>query len=198
VKPTYFRDGAEFRRWLATHHDSAAELLLGFHKVKSAKRGITYQQALDEALCFGWIDGVRRSVDDSRYTIRFTPRRPKSNWSRVNVDRVGVLTTAGRMHSAGLDAFRRRDESKDDSYSYEVRSRPFDAESERQIRAEPRAWEFLQAQSAWFKRNAAFWVASAKREETRARRLESLIDHMRRGMMPPGFARPPRTTGRAR
>lgn len=109
-RPRFFDSSADFRAWLERHHATAAELRVGFHKKSSAKKGIGYPEALDEALCFGWIDGVRRSIDDTCYTIRFTPRKPKSNWSLVNIKRVGELTTAGRMAAAGLEAFERRDE----------------------------------------------------------------------------------------
>ena len=190
VKPKFFRTAADFREWLSTHHDDTSELLVGFYKKATGKPSITYPEALDEALCFGWIDGVRKSLDDSSYTIRFTPRRARSNWSEVNIKRVGVLKGMGRMHQAGTDAFARRDEAKTAAYSYEVRSRPFDPEAERAVRAVPAAWEFYQAQSPWFQRNAAFWVASAKRPETRAKRIAELIEHMREGRMPPQFVRP--------
>jgi uncharacterized protein YdeI (YjbR/CyaY-like superfamily) len=198
VKPTFFRDAARFRQWLAAHHDTKAELLVGFYRKDSGKPSITYPEALDEALCHGWIDGVRKKLDDTSYTIRFTPRRPTSNWSRVNTDRVAVLTAAEKMHPAGLAAFARRDEARTESYASEARSRGFDVASEHQIRADARAWAFLQAQSPWFQRNVAFWVTSAKREETRARRLALLIEYLRNETAPPGLARPPRKPGRAR
>ena len=197
MKPTFFKDASSFRQWLTTHHDSATELLMGFYKKASGKPSITYQEALDEALCFGWIDGVRKRVDEASYTIRFTPRRPKSAWSRVNIARVDTLSKAGLMQPPGVDAFERRDETKYDSY-YDARNREFDEASERAIRADRRAWAFLQAQSAWFRGGAAFWVMSAKREETRARRLASLIEHLREERIPPALALPGRKPARAR
>ena len=190
VKPTFFRDAAAFHRWLEKHHASRDELIVGFHRKASGKPSITYPEALDEALCFGWIDGVRRTLDETSYSIRFTPRRPKSIWSRVNIARVGVLTAEGRMQPPGIAAFERRDETKSDLYSYEARSRGFDEKTERLLRAEPRAWAFFQAQSPWFQRNASFWVMSAKREETRARRLGSLIEDLRHERIPAALARP--------
>jgi uncharacterized protein YdeI (YjbR/CyaY-like superfamily) len=199
VKPTFFRDAAGFREWLSRHHDSERELLVGFRRKASGRPSITYPEALDEALCFGWIDGVRKRFDDSSYTIRFTPRRPNSNWSRVNIARVAVLTDAGRMEPSGLDAFARRDEAKSDgAYSYEARTRGFDEGAERRLRADSRAWAFFQDQPAGLQRLAIHWVMSAKREETRERRLASLIEHLRRETLPPGFMRPARKTGRAR
>jgi uncharacterized protein YdeI (YjbR/CyaY-like superfamily) len=197
VKPKFFRDAAAFRTWLSTHHDTASELLVGFHRVDTGKPSITYPEALDEALCLGWIDGIRKRFDESSYTVRFTPRRPKSNWSRVNIDRVAVLTGAGRMLPSGVEAFKRRDEAKSNAL-HEARARGLDEASEAQLRAEPRAWAFFQAQSAWFQRNAGFWVASAKREDTRARRLARLIDHMRNERTLPELALPPRKTRRVR
>src|SRR3954452_5808319 len=119
MKPTFFKSGAEFRAWLEQHHGAAPELLLGFYKKASGKGGITYQEALDEALAFGWIDGIRRARDVSSYTIRFTPRKPKSIWSAVNIRRVGELTAAGRMAEAGLAAFGRREEKRSAIYAYE-------------------------------------------------------------------------------
>jgi uncharacterized protein YdeI (YjbR/CyaY-like superfamily) len=190
VKPTFFRNAAAFRRWLEAHHDGRDELVVGFHRMGSGKPGITYPEALDEALCFGWIDGVRRTLDGTSYTIRFTPRRPRSIWSRVNIERVGVLAGEGRMRPAGIAAFERRDETKTDLYSYEARSRGFDEKTEQLVRADPRAWAFFRAQSPWFQRNVSFWVMSAKREETRMRRLASLIEDMRNERIPPALARP--------
>jgi uncharacterized protein YdeI (YjbR/CyaY-like superfamily) len=197
VKPTFFRDAAAFRRWLAKHHATETELLVGFHRKGSGQPSITYPEALDEALCVGWIDGVRKRFDDSSYTIRFTPRRPKSAWSRVNIERVEALTATGRMQPAGLDAFQRRDETKYEAY-YDPRTREFDEVTERAIRADRRAWEFLQEQSAWFRGGAAFWISSAKREETRARRLASLIAHLREGRIPPALVPPGRKPPRGR
>ena len=190
MKPTFFRDAAAFHRWLEKNHDSSHELIVGFHRKGSGKPSVTYPEALDEALCFGWIDGVRRRLDDTSYTVRFTPRREQSNWSWVNIARVGVLTAAGRMQPAGSAAFERRDETKSDLYSREARSRGFDEKTERRVRADPRAWAFFQAQSPWFQRNVSFWVMSAKREETRARRLASLIEDLRNERIPAALARP--------
>lgn len=197
MKPTFFRDAAAFRQWLARHHDTRTELLVGFHKKDSGKPSITYPEALDEALCVGWIDGVRKRVDESSYTIRFSPRRAKSAWSRVNIQRVEALTAAGRMHPSGLDAFARRDETKYKAY-YDPAARRLAEASEKAIRADRRAWTFFQAQSAWFRGGAAFWLSSAKREETRARRLATLIEHLREERIPPALVPPGRKPPRGR
>src|SRR5258708_35928117 len=118
-KPTFFTSRAQFRAWLENHHSTASELLLGFHKTSSARKGISYSQALDEALCYGWIDGVRKNFDADSYTIRFTPRTRTSHWSRLNIKRAAELQAAGLMHATGLDAYGRRDEGKTIDYSYE-------------------------------------------------------------------------------
>lgn len=196
VKPTFFRNASAFRRWLATHHGTKTELIVGFHKKDSGKPSITYPEALDEALCVGWIDGIKRSWDESSYTIRFTPRRPTSNWSLVNIERVKALTAAGRMLPSGLDAFARRDETK--ARAHAAHPRTFDAASERALRADRRAWAFLQTQSKWMQGGMAFWVTSAKRAETRARRLASLIEHLRAATIPPALVPPGRTPPRRR
>lgn len=137
---------------------------------------------MDEALCFGWIDGVRRSVDDERYTIRFTPRKARSTWSAINIKRVAELTKLGRMQPAGVEAFARRDETRSQIYSYEQRAgAAFDDEFERTFRANRRAWEFFQAQPLWYRRTATHWVITAKKEETRRKRLATLIADSARG-----------------
>jgi uncharacterized protein YdeI (YjbR/CyaY-like superfamily) len=173
--PKFFKSGPEFHRWLEKHHGDTAELLLGFYKVGSGRGGITYQQALDEALAFGWIDGVRKSLDDASYTIRFTPRKTRSVWSAVNIKRVNELIADGRMQPAGMEAFGRRTDDKSAIYAYEQRRAGLDPASERQFRANKKAWEFFQAQAPWYQRTAAYWVTSAKKEETRAKRLSILM-----------------------
>jgi uncharacterized protein YdeI (YjbR/CyaY-like superfamily) len=171
-----FRTSEEFRAWLEKNHASVTELDMRLFKTHAKQRGIGYREALDEALCFGWIDGVRRSLDADSFTQRFTPRKKKSNWSRVNIKRATELDAEGRMHSAGLAAFRARNAIAVAPYSFENRSVRLDAAAEKKFRANKRAWEFYQAQAPWYRRTTAFWVMSAKREETRARRLASLIE----------------------
>lgn len=174
-KPKFFANQGEFRRWLESNHDKRAELLVGFHKKDSGKKSITYPEALDEALCFGWIDGVRRSLNDSSYTIRFTPRKPKSIWSLVNTRKVEELIKRGCMHQAGLDAYRLRDPKRTGVYSFENRPRELSEEYEKKFRMNKRAWEFFERQPPGYKRLATYFVMEAKQEETRLRRLKTLI-----------------------
>ena len=176
MEPTFFATPEDFRAWLEAHHDTAPELLVGFHKKGSGRPSITWPESVDEALCFGWIDGVRRRIDDASYSIRFTPRKARSTWSAVNVRRVGELTDQGLMHPAGLAAFERRSDDKTAIYAYEQRkAAELDPEQERLFRANEQAWAWFQAQPASYRRTATYWVISAKREETRQRRLERLI-----------------------
>jgi uncharacterized protein YdeI (YjbR/CyaY-like superfamily) len=191
MKPTFFKSGAEFRAWLEQHHGVASELLLGFNKKGSGKGGITYQEALDEALAFGWIDGVRRARDASSYTIRFTPRKPRSIWSAVNTRRVGELTAAGRMAEAGLSAFGKRDEKRSAIYAYERARVELDAQSTKLFKADKKAWAFYRVQAPWYQRTSTYWVMSAKRAETRMRRLAILIEYSRNGERLPQLT-PPR------
>lgn len=175
MDPTYFETAADFRAWLRSNHDSARELLLGFYKKNSGRRGITYAEALDEALCFGWIDGIRKSIDDVSYMIRFTPRKPKSNWSQVNLKRAGELVELGRMQPAGLKAFQGRDLEKSRQYSFEQTNPVLGASDETMFRANAKAWDFFQSQAPSYQRAAIWWVTSAKKDETRLRRLATLI-----------------------
>lgn len=181
-KPTFFPTPAAFRAWLAQHHERSTELLVGFHKVGTGTPSITWPESVDEALCFGWIDGVRKRIDDERYTIRFTPRKPRSTWSAVNVARVAELTREGRMQPAGLAAFARRAEERTAIYAHE---RTKDAElgpaDERAFRANAAAWAFFQAQAPSYRRTVIHWVVSAKRDETRRRRLAKLIETSAQG-----------------
>jgi uncharacterized protein YdeI (YjbR/CyaY-like superfamily) len=180
--PKYFATPAAFRRWLEANHATSAELLVGFYKVGSGKPSMTWPQSVDEALCFGWIDGVRRTIDEERYTIRFSPRKARSTWSAINIKRVGELRKLGRMHPAGLAAFARREGARSQIYSYEQRSEAaLDDDFERELRANARAWAFFEAQPPWYRRTATYWVMTAKREETRRRRLAVLIDDSAHG-----------------
>jgi len=176
VKPRFFATPDEFRAWLAKHHGSAKELLVGFHKRHTAKPSLTWPQSVDEALCFGWIDGVRRRIDDGAYSIRFTPRKPTSTWSAINVARVGELERAGRMTDAGRRAFAARTAAKTGTYSYERAAAAKLAPREaRALAADRAAAKYFAAQPAWYRRTSMHWITSAKREETRARRLAQLI-----------------------
>ena len=178
----YFESSAEFRAWLEAHHASASELWVGFYRKDSGKRGLTYPEAVDQALCFGWIDGVRRRVDAISYANRFTPRKPRSNWSAVNIKRVGELAALGLMHASGLRAFEVRDPSKAQEYSYEGRPAELDGEYAARLRAHPEAWAFFRAQSPWYRRTASWWVVSARKEETRLKRLATLVEDSAAGL----------------
>ena len=175
-KVVHFSSPFEYRDWLEKNHASELELWLGFYKTSSGKPGITYSQALDEALCFGWIDGVRYSVDAKSYKIRFTPRKPKSIWSRVNVRRVEALKTAKKMTEAGLKAFEAREKHRTGIYAFEQKRPGLSAKNKKLLRANKRAWEFFAKQAPWYQRTAGYWVSSAKQEETRARRLAKLME----------------------
>ncbi|HEU0051622.1 MAG TPA: YdeI/OmpD-associated family protein [Longimicrobium sp.] len=181
MEPVHFASAADFRAWLERHHGDTPELMVGIWKKDSGNGGITYSEALDEALCFGWIDGVRRKVDAERYAQRFTPRRARSAWSEVNIRRATELSEQGRMHPAGAAAFAARDPEKTREISHEARFRPLDEAFERDFRADVAAWTFFQAQAPFYRRNAAGWVMGAKKEETRRRRLDELIAACARG-----------------
>lgn len=177
----YFTTQTKFHTWLKKNHAKSSELLVGFYKVSSGKPSITYQEALDEALCFGWIDGIRKSVDEERYTIRFTPRKPTSNWSNVNIKRVKELIAAGRMTPAGLAAFEARKPEKSGVYTYENRPQQLSPAYEKQFRANQQAWEYFQSQAPHYQRTACGWVMTAKKEDTRLRRLAMLIEDSAHG-----------------
>ena len=177
VNPTFFASPAAFRAWLAKHHLEADELLVGFHKKDSGRASITWPESVDQALCFGWIDGVRRRMDEVSYTIRFTPRRPRSIWSTVNIQRVAVLTEQGLMSPAGLAAFERRSDDKSSIYAYEQRhNATLPPPWEKKFRANRKAWAFFRAQAPSYQRVMLYHIVSAKREETRLKRLDALIE----------------------
>ncbi len=173
----YFATPAAWRGWLAKNHDKARELWVGFYKRGSGKPSITWPQSVDEALCFGWIDGVRKSIDGTRYKIRFTPRKPISTWSSVNIRRVAELTELGRMRPAGLAAFERRSEKRSEIYAYEQRKEiVLDPAYEKKLRANKKAWAFFTSSAPSYQHVILFWIMGAKQEETRLRRLERLIE----------------------
>jgi uncharacterized protein YdeI (YjbR/CyaY-like superfamily) len=171
-----FTGAASFRAWLQRHHGSTSELIVRCFKTSAATRGLTYSDALDEALAFGWIDGVRRGVDAISFSVRFTPRKAKSIWSRVNVRRVEALKAAGRMAAAGLAAYAARDESRTAVYSFEREAARFPATFTRRFKANRVAWAYFADEAPWYCRSCTHWVMSAKKEETRQRRLDTLID----------------------
>jgi uncharacterized protein YdeI (YjbR/CyaY-like superfamily) len=169
-----FAGASDFRDWLQKNHDKEQELVLGIYNQSGDKISVTYRQALDEALCFGWIDGVRHSVDETTYTVRFTPRKARSYWSAVNIRRFAELEKLGRVRPAGQAAFNQRSQESG-KYSFENRTGELDGALEKQFKANKKAWEFFKAQPPGYQRTAAFWVMSAKREETRLNRLGTLI-----------------------
>lgn len=181
MKPRVFASAHEFRAWLERNHRTTKELLVRCYKTASKERGVTYREALDEALCFGWIDGVRRAVDQESFSTRFSPRKPRSKWSAVNIRRAKELEAEGRMHEAGLRAFAARDAGNSTRYSFEEKPSRLDPASLKAFQANRRGWTFFQAQAPWYQRTSIFWVMDAKREETRARRLKALIDSAARG-----------------
>lgn len=175
MKIEFFKSPAEFRDWLEKHHATAKELQAGYYKKDSGLPSMTWPESVAEALCFGWIDGIRRSVDEKSYTIRFTPRRPGSIWSAVNIKLVQELIAQGRMRPEGLQAFQARKENKSGIYAYEQRSSDLDKPYEDKLKQNKAAWEFFQAQPPSYRKLAVWWVVSAKKEETRLKRLEKLI-----------------------
>jgi uncharacterized protein YdeI (YjbR/CyaY-like superfamily) len=191
--PIFFAAPTELRAWLEEHHATAREQWVGFYKVGSGRPSITWPESVDEALCYGWIDGLRKSIDDASYMIRFTPRKPTSIWSAVNIARVAVLTEQGRMQPAGLAAFARRKDETSAIYSYEQRGQAaLDEAEEQQMRANAAAWQFFEAQPRSYRQAAIRWVLSAKKPETRQSRLARLIDDSAQGRTVPPLTRPTR------
>lgn len=190
MKPTFFKTQTELRTWFEKNHADTPELVIGFYKKDSGRGGITYQNALDEALCFGWIDGIRKSIDETKWMIRFTPRKKKSIWSDVNIKRATELEQAGQMHAAGLAAFHGRDEKLQKQYSFENRDRKLDAAFEKIFRANKKAWAWFSAQAPSYQRAASWWVISAKQEATRAKRLKTLIHDSEAGVKVAPLRRP--------
>lgn len=182
MKPRFFSSPAKFREWLERNHDRETELLVGFHKKSSARKSITYGEALDEALCFGWIDGVRKSFDENSYTIRFTPRKPRSIWSNVNVRHVERLKKEGRMAPPGLKAYERRDPKRTGIYAFENRPRELSPAYEKRFRENKPAWKFFEELPPAFKNLMIFYVMGAKKEETQLKRLNRLIESSEKGV----------------
>lgn len=174
--PRYFRSPAEFRAWLEANHAAADELWVGFYKKHTGKQGMSWSEAVDQALCFGWIDSVVHRVDDARHVQRFTPRRANSIWSKVNVTKIKALHAAGLMHPAGMAPFLARGAAHEEGYSVAARDTALSPAYQRRFRASPAAWEWYRAQAASYQRQTAHWVMSAKREETQERRLTQLIE----------------------
>jgi len=181
MKITFFKSVDDYRKWLEDHHASAQELWVGFYKKGSGRPSITWPESVDQALCFGWIDGLRKNIDVSRYKIRFTPRKPDSTWSAINIRRVEELSANGLMRPAGLEAFQKRTENKSGIYSYEQRSAELPPPYEKRLKQNKSAWDFFRDQPPSYRKLAFWWVVSAKREETRLTRLEKLIEESAKG-----------------
>jgi len=186
MRPVFFDSPAAFRAWLEKNHATARELWVGYHKRATGKPSLTWPESVDEALCFGWIDGLRKSIDENRYRIRFTPRKPRSRWSAINIARVKVLEKLGRMREAGRRAFAQLGGDKTRIYSYEQRhDAKLSPAHERRFRAEKKAWALFEAKPPSYRRTLAWWIASAKKEETRERRFARLLADARAGRLPP-------------
>jgi uncharacterized protein YdeI (YjbR/CyaY-like superfamily) len=193
-EPIYFESPAALRDWFDANHETATELWLGYWKKASGQPSVSWSEAVDEALCVGWIDSVRYAVDEQRSRQRFTPRRHGSKWSTINIAKVAQLTAAGRMRPAGIAAFERRTEDRSSVYSYERRhDMRLSGEEEARFRANERAWSSFEGRPPSYRTHAVWWVVSAKRPETRERRLTSLIEESAAGRMPKGLTPPGRS-----
>ena len=175
MKPIFFPTQKSFRDWLEENHETANEVFVGYYNVKSGKGGMTWSESVDEALCFGWIDGVRRSIDAESYCNRFTPRKANSNWSAVNIAKVAELTEKGLMKPAGIAAFEKRQDSKSKVYAYENELKQFSDEYQKRFQVNEKAWKFFEKQANWYRKQMINWVMTAKQEATREKRLEKLI-----------------------
>ena len=176
MTPKFFAKQTDFRKWLEKNHDKETELIVGFYKVNSGKPSMNWSESVDQALCFGWIDGVRKSVDKDSYCIRFTPRRAKSIWSAINIKKVAELTKLGLMQPAGIAAFAKRDEKKSAIYAYETELVKLSDEFEKQFKKHEKAWSFFESQAPYYRKLATKWVMSAKQDATRRTRLARLIN----------------------
>ncbi|GAB3329989.1 YdeI/OmpD-associated family protein [Larkinella ripae] len=178
---TFFATPAEFRHWLEENHTTEKELVVGFYKVGSGKPSITWPQSVDEALCFGWIDGIRKSIDETAYQIRFTPRKTSSIWSAVNIRRIGELIEQGLVYPAGLTVFQARDLKKAGIYTHEKEDHPLDEAFQAQLKANEKAWQFFQKQAPSYQKTIRNWIRSAKQEATRQKRLALLVEDSENG-----------------
>jgi len=181
MKPTFFKNQDEFRKWLEKNHDKKTELIVGYYKVDSGKHNMSWSQSVDQALCFGWIDGIRRSIDNESYCIRFTPRRPGSIWSAVNIKKVEELTKNGLIHPSGTAIFVNRKVSETNLYSFENENKTLPEQFEKEFKSNKQAWEFFSRQAPSYKRTTIFYIMSAKQEETRMRRLRKTIIESEKG-----------------
>ena len=182
MKPKFFPNPLRFRKWLEENHNKKKELLVGFYKKSSGKPSITWPESVDQALCFGWIDGIRRSIDEESYSIRFTPRNPKSTWSAVNIKKAEELKKLGLMNPAGLTAYKKREDKNSKIYSFEQRIVQFDPQYEKTFKKNKKAWNNFLLQPPYYRKTVTHWVMSAKQEETRFKRLNRLIKDSEAGL----------------
>jgi uncharacterized protein YdeI (YjbR/CyaY-like superfamily) len=175
MNPLFFKTENDFRKWLEKNHLKKTKLLVGFYKVDSGKPSMTWSQSVDQALCFGWIDGIRKSIDTESYCIRFTPRKPKSIWSTININKVAALIKLKLMRPEGIAAFEKREAAKSAIYAYETTEKKLSAAFERKFKANKTAWTNFNAMAQSYKRTAIHWVITAKQESTRINRLTALI-----------------------
>jgi uncharacterized protein YdeI (YjbR/CyaY-like superfamily) len=181
MNPIFFENPQAFRNWLEANHTVEKELIVGYYKVSTGKPSMTWSESVDQALCFGWIDGIRRSLDDESYCIRFTPRKPNSNWSAVNIKKVEELVASGQMTPAGMKLFNLRKEEKQEVYTYENRVETFPPEVEERFRQNEKAWAFFSKQAPSYRKAVIYWVMSAKQETTFEKRLAQLIESSQNG-----------------
>ncbi len=175
MNPVYFKDQNEFRTWLEKNHKSESEIVVGYYKVGTGRPSLSWSQSVDQAICFGWIDGIRRSIDEERYCIRFTPRKPTSIWSKVNIKKVEELKKKGLMTEPGLQAYNNRKDSKSGIYSFEKDAARLDDDSERLFKSNQIAWDFFVKQAPSYQKTKIYWIMSARQEATRISRLNKLI-----------------------
>jgi len=181
VKPHFFKNTGEFRKWLEKNHTTEKELIVGYHRVDTGKPSMTWSESVDQALCFGWIDGIRRKIDDERFCIRFTPRRPGSNWSKLNISKVEELKKQGLMTRAGLDLYENRKDTSVERYSYENQPAEFPPDMEKLFRNNKSAWDFFEKQPPSYRKVRIYWVISAKHDDTKLNRLNKLISSSEKG-----------------
>jgi uncharacterized protein YdeI (YjbR/CyaY-like superfamily) len=182
MSPIFFGNQSEFRAWLEQYHLTAKELWVGYYRVETGKPSMTWSQSVDQALCFGWIDGIRQKVDEESYCIRFTPRKPGSTWSRINIAKVEEMIRQGLMFPAGLEAFKLRKENKSGIYSFENVVKDLPEEYSVIFRKNEQAWEFYCAQPPSYRKTMTHWILSAKQEATKMKRLERLIAESGKGL----------------
>ena len=186
-KAIFFKTQKDLRKWFEKNHLSKGELILGYYKKATKKPSVDWSESVDEAICFGWIDGIRRKIDEESYSIRFTPRNPKSHWSAVNLEKVKRLTKEGLMYPAGVEAFKKMDPKNSKQFAYEQKNITLDKNYEAQIKANKKAWAFFEKLAPSYRKVTIYWVMSAKQEATRQRRLKVLIESSEAGLKIPSL-----------